>query len=98
MAFHTYIAHIVHQSSKSSEVPPAKYSGECLVCNVKSVTVEQRQIKDFAPDEPRYTLEWAKKLNAIGKVAFIVICFVFNFVFWSIAMIEYTRPAEEYIT
>ncbi len=39
----------------------------------------------------------AHRLNTFGKVAYLGLVFVFNLVFWTIAIVEYVRPAEEYL-
>ena len=104
MGFHTYIAHLVTKGKG-----PTKKSGECLLCNVKGVTMEYKpspedtNVRQFAPTpadkkniEKDY-IEKAKLFNQLGKIIFVFLCVIFNVVFWSIATIEYMRPAEEYI-
>lgn len=39
----------------------------------------------------------ARRVNDIGKVIYVVLYIMFNIVFWSVAITEYIRPAEEYI-
>ena len=40
----------------------------------------------------------AERANKIGKICVIVVNAVFNVCFWGIAINEYLRPAEQYIT
>lgn len=42
-------------------------------------------------------LEFAKKLNRIGKFSFLIIAIAFNIGFWSAALLEYSKGAEFYL-
>ena len=39
----------------------------------------------------------ARFMNTIAKVVFIILLVIFNVVFWTIAFMEHSRPAEYYI-
>ena len=39
----------------------------------------------------------AKHLNTFANLAFIILSAIFNFVFWSIALMEHFKPAEHYL-
>ena len=39
----------------------------------------------------------ARRFNNIGKVVYVGFYVIFNIIFWSTAISEYVRPAEEYI-
>ena len=43
-------------------------------------------------------MKHAKFLNKIARVVFVIILAVFNVVFWTIAFLERSRPAEYYLT
>ena len=43
-------------------------------------------------------LKRVKRLNLCGKIVFAIVGIIFNFIFWTVAFIEYFRPAEKYIT
>ena len=39
----------------------------------------------------------AKRLNKIAKVVYVLLVLAFNFIFWIVAIIEYLKPAVEYL-
>ena len=43
------------------------------------------------------TLAMARRWNHLGKVIYVVLYLIFNLVFWTSAIAEYMRPADEYI-
>ena len=47
--------------------------------------------------EEQDPLAFSKKVNNGGKVLYILVVVAFNLIFWSIALLEYFRPAEDYI-
>ena len=45
-----------------------------------------------------HLFEKAEKANKVGKICIFVVSGLFNVCFWGIAINEYVRPAEQYIT
>ena len=39
----------------------------------------------------------ATKINQLGKVLFLALIFVFNLVFWLVALNEYVKDAQHYL-
>ena len=61
---------------------------------VQDFNNEEEEVKKKTKAE---NMREATKINTIGKVIFIMICVLFNIVFWAVAVNEYVRPAEVYI-
>ena len=105
MAIHTYVWHTMADSKPNSNTVK---SGECLICKIKSCVITrgtEAKISAFMPskmipinskneDSP---IERAKKINTIGKIIFVSITVIFNLIFWTIAIYEFSRPPENYL-
>ena len=107
MAIHTYVWYTMTEA-KTSTVK----SGECLICKIKSCVITRKgknedMIQAFMPPSPMIPInskkedspiERAKKINNFGKILFVAITVLFNFIFWTIAIYEFSKPAEDYLT
>ena len=87
MTFHTYLAYLVSTAKNKplAFVPANKWIPPR---NEKS---EDEQIKNFK------AMKSARKLNNFAKIVFAILILLFNLVFWTIAIREYNKPADEYI-
>ena len=104
MAIHTYVWHIMTEAKSNTEK-----SGECLICKIKSCVITRKnedKIQAFMPPSPiipinsnkeESPIERAKKINNFGKIIFVFITVLFNFIFWTIAIYEFSKPAEDYL-
>ena len=45
-----------------------------------------------------HTFRKAERANKVGKICLLIVNVLFNVCFWGIAINEYLRPAEQYIT
>ena len=61
-------------------------------------TPDEQQRYDNENRSKAHMFREAERANKIGKICVIVVNVVFNLCFWGIAINEYLRPAEQYIT
>ena len=87
MAFHTYLAHVVSMAKNK----PKKIIHEGKWFSSEDNLYEDQDRKDTN------ALKSARKLNNIAKVVFAILIVFFNLVFWTIALREHNRPANDYI-
>ena len=91
LGFHTYLAHVI---SKAKDEPMMSIMSGSRIFGRK-ITPENSKEET---DDNANLLKHARRLNLIAKIGFAVFMIIFNLVFWSIAITEYLRPADEYIT
>ena len=79
--FHTYIAHLITKS--------------------KDQLKEISFVKSFdTRSQPNQMPDWikiAKQRSLMGKIAFPLWILIVQLIIWSVAMIEYLKPAKNYI-
>ena len=90
LAFHTYLAHVI---SKAKDEPMSIMSGSRIFG--RKITPENSKEET---DNSANLLKHARRLNLFAKIGFAGFMLIFNLVFWSIAITEFVRPADEYIT
>ena len=89
MGFHTYLAYVVSQVKNE---PLNLLINSKLVQKVRPKTGrEDENIMDYE------RLKYAQHLNTIMKVIFPLFMIVFNGIFFTVAFMEYFRPADLYI-
>ena len=89
MGFHTYLAYVVSQVKNE---PLNLLINSKLVQKVRPKTgTEDENIMDYEG------LKYAQHLNTIMKVIFPLFMIVFNGIFFTVALMEYFRPADLYI-
>ena len=105
MGIHTYVWHLLTEAKpKTSSIK----SDECLICKIKSCVITRKddKIDTFLPPQiipinqkkqNESNLEFAKKVNNFGKIIFVLISILFNLVFWSVAIFEFSKPAKAYL-
>ena len=87
MTFHTYLAYLV---STAKNKPLAFVSANKWI-TPKIEKSEDDEIKNSK------AMKRARKLNNFAKIVFAILILLFNLVFWTIAIREYNKPADEYI-
>ena len=88
MAFHTYLAHVVEKAKGQTLTMQNILSGSNWLSRRNEYTKELLNEK---------AMKSAKRLNATGRTIFAILMIAFNAVFWTVAIKEYIRPAEDYI-
>ena len=84
LIFHTYLAYDVSEAKKES--------------TNQSVKPFNNNSEDFDDEEFEKRMEFAKLKNIICVIIFLVILIAFNIVFWSLALVEHSKTAEEYLS
>ena len=87
MTFHTYLAYLV---STAKNKPLAFVPGNRWI-TPRIEKSEDEEIKNSK------AMKRARKLNNFAKIVFAILILLFNLVFWTIAIREYNKPADEYI-
>ena len=83
LIFHTYLAYDVSEAKKESTNQSVKpFSND----------------EDFDDEEFERRMEFAKLKNIICVIIFLVILIAFNVVFWSLALVEHSKSAEDYLS
>ena len=83
LIFHTYLAYDVSEAKKESTNQSVKpFSND----------------EDFDDEEFEKRMEFAKLKNIICVIIFLVILIAFNVVFWSLALVEHSKSAEDYLS
>ena len=87
MTFHTYLAYLVSTAKNKplAFIPANKW----IIPRIEKS--EDKEIKNLK------AMKRARKLNNFAKVVFAILILLFNLVFWTIAIREYNKPADEYI-
>ena len=96
MAFHTYLAHVV---ARAQDQPMSFFAGSSILKRVRSISPGKRlpsYDNQDAKEDDDMRLMHARRLNRFGKISFAALGILFNIIFWSVALAEYVRPAEEY--
>ena len=88
LGFHTYLAYVV-SNAKNQPLFEHKI--------IKVQPTNENLKKEDTKFMENKLMKHASKMNAIGKVVFIVIMIIFNIIFWIVAFVEQLRPAEDYI-
>ena len=88
MAFHTYLAHVVSKAKGQT------LTLQNLLSESKWLSRRNESAKELLDAK---AMKSAKLLNAIGRTIFAILMIAFNTVFWTVAIKEYIRPAEDYI-
>ena len=94
LAFHTYLASLV---SKAREQPVMNLS-DSKIFTVKAANAETNTNENSESEHYKKHMKKARLMNNLAKVAFIGFLIIFNIIFWIVAINEYVRPAEDYIT
>ena len=96
LAFHTYLASLV---SKAKEQPVMNLL-DSKIFTVKSANNNAETNTNEKPESEHYKkyMKKARLMNNFAKVAFIGFLVIFNIIFWIVAINEYVKPAENYIT
>ena len=97
LAFHTYLASLV---SKAKEQPVMNLL-DSKIFTVKSANHDNTETNtNEKPESEHYKkyMKRAKLMNNLAKVAFLGFLVIFNIIFWIVAINEYVKPAEDYIT
>ena len=70
------------------------------IFTVKSANDNAETNTNEKPESEHYKkyMKRAKLMNNLAKVAFIGFLVIFNIIFWIVAINEYVKPAEDYIT
>ena len=76
------------------------------VINMASSPTDTDATGDSPPSTPEehlqtsraHTFRRAEKANKVGTICLLIVNTLFNVCFWGIAINEYLRPAEQYIT
>ena len=84
LIFHTYLAYDVSEAKKES--------------TNQSVKPFNNNSEDFDDEEFEKRMEFAKLKNILCVIIFLVILIAFNIVFWSLALVEHSKTAEEYLS
>ena len=84
LIFHTYLAYDVSEAKKES--------------TNQSVKPFNNNSEDFDDEEFEKRMEFAKLKNIICVIIFLVILIAFNIVFWSLALVEHSKSAEDYLS
>ena len=87
MTFHTYLAYLVST---------AKNKHLAFVPTNKWITPRIEKSEDEEIKNSK-AMKRARKLNNFAKIVFAILILLFNLVFWTIAIREYNKPADEYI-
>ena len=87
MTFHTYLAYLVST---------AKNKPLAFVPTNKWITPRIEKSEDEEIKNSK-AMKRARKLNNFAKIVFAILILLFNLVFWTIAIREYNKPADEYI-
>ena len=96
--WHTYVSNLVSSAKRAS-------------AKAMNLTLTSTRIKSAwkKPENPKLDsdsintlledddLNHPRKMNNMGKYFFGLLVVTFNIVFWTVAMIEYRRPADDYI-
>ena len=61
-------------------------------------TTPEKQQSGGSDSSKAHMFREAERANKVGKICVFVVNVVFNVCFWGIAINEYVRPAEQYIT
>ena len=87
MTFHTYLAYLVSTAKNKplAFIPANKW----IIPRIEKS--EDKEIKNSK------AMKRARKLNNFAKIVFAILILLFNLVFWTIAVREYNKPADEYI-
>ena len=88
MAYHSYLAHVVAKSKGEH------LSLQNMISGNKIFYPKNESSKKMNEDK---SLKSAKRLNSAGKIVFAILMIAFNAVFWTVALREYVRPAEDYL-
>ena len=89
LAFHTYLSHIIRKSRNDAPI----VDGSTII-KVKPIHVNGRELY-FESQELFKHGVW---LNMIGKTIFIIFLVLFNILFWSIALFEHLKSAEDILS
>ena len=73
--------------------------------NVSDTTTTPKKLQStrdtVKPQSPSQSIEedmsYPNKIDRLGKILFVMLVAIFNIIFWTIACIEYLRPAEMYL-
>ena len=82
LAFHTYLSHIIRKS---------KNNDGSTIIKVNPIHVNERELHYKSQELFKHGL-W---LNMIAKTIFIVFLVLFNILFWTIALVEHLKSAED---
>ena len=88
MAFHTYLAYVV---SSAKNKPLTIMPGNKWIAPRTETSGEDEMKNSKA-------MQRARKLNNFARILFAILILLFNLFFWTVAIREYIKPAEEYIT
>ena len=86
LALHTYLSHIIRKSKNDAPF----FDGSTII-KVKPSHVNERELHFKSQELFKHGL-W---LNMIGKTIFIVFLVLFNIIFWTIALFEHLKSAED---
>ena len=87
MTFHTYLAYLV--STAKNKPLAFVHANKWITPRIEKS--EDEEIKNSK------AMKRARKLNNFAKIVFAILILLFNLVFWTIAIREYNKPADEYI-
>ena len=85
--FHTYLGHVTSSGNK-----------KCLRRSKKVNCYNVEKGKKYNQFLESGSLEHARRINTLGKMAFAGSMTIFNVIFWIAAFKEHLRPADEYIS
>ena len=86
MVLHTVIDNMYNR--KKTKVKKPKHSAE-----VRPAFEEDKKVKKGIKNR-----EMANRCNTIAKYVMAIVIAVFNIFFWTVALLEYFTPPEEYLT